>query len=343
MIPVISTSSHAKGNPGDLFILWGFQQLMHQAFNKPLPWYIFSKFSPKSFTEEKSLLKECGNITYVGTPQYNNYDDWIAWYDWDLWKEVIIPLKLEFRTVAGGAGIPEVEISTEEFVAYCDKSKKTKSILNSKRTRTKYSTVRDKYAHALLNSVGWENELFPCTAAWSTRFLNLKKKNPQFSAIVPPSPAMVHDRVSGGNSQEMIVKKYLEIYSLQKKMDMRPLFIFHDKKTFDLFPSDVDKFYTRDALTLLKTYQNARGLISGRIHAAIPVFAMGDTQVVSLPIDTRGAAVEELGIQSISMHKPAEEIISALNASEPLDKEWFYYTEQRYKASLYEGFKDIVK
>lgn len=343
MIPVISTTSYCMGNPGDLFIFWGFQHLMHETFEKILPWYVFSKFTPNQFKNNIDVLKKYKNITYVGTPQYNNYDNWIEWYDWDLWKEIIIPCKLDFRTVAGGAGIPEVGIGVKEFVEFCNKSTKTKSILNSKRIRTKYTTVRDKYANALLTANNWHNQLFPCTASWSTKFLNLQKKATDYSIIVPPSPNIVHERISGGNSKEFIVNKYLDIYFLQKQMNMRPLFVFHDKETYDIFPSDVNKFYTKDALSLLKIYENTKYLISGRIYAAIPVYAMGNTQVVSLPIDTRGAAVEELSIPNISMHKSAEEIVDILLKSEPLDKVWFAKVTDEYKASLYEGFKDVVK
>lgn len=344
MIPTMNVSSHCIGNPGDLFIYWGFQYLMHEAFGKALPWLPMSKFNKKEFINRKDLIKKEGYIIYVGTPQYNNYDEWCEYYDWGIWQEIFIPWKLNFYAVAGGAGIPKPGISVKEFTDFCLSSKKTKAILNSKRIRTKYCSVRDKYALGLTQAVGIDSKLFPCTASWSSQFLNIQKRSDRYTVLVPPSAAITHDRVvAGNNPRDYLFNLYTKLYKDLKAQGKEVVVVSHDAVTYNMFKDVCNSFYTTDALTLLNFYKDTKEIISSRIHACIPVQGIGDTKVLSLPIDTRGAAVQELGIKESSLVSSVESILSALDKSEPLDKKWFASVTEKYKESLYNGFEAVIK
>lgn len=297
VFPVITRKDFSSGNPGDVYICLGMQWLIEEALDTNISWFYLNKFSKKDFEIHKDLLRKAGFCLYAGTPQYNNYDDWCLWYDWPMWMEYLIPFNTRYYTVAGGAGFPDSEMTPEEFTEHCLSSKKTRSILNSRGIRTLGTTVRDKHAHHLLNTVGFENKLLPCTATWASKALNIKRKPSKYIALVPPNPDSVAPRLVGCETKkeaaEKIVNQWLELLDSYKDEEHKPLLVCHGKREYLLFRQHTDKiYYTNDVRALLEFYSECSLVISARLHAVLPAFGMGRIKTVLIQIDTRGSAVE---------------------------------------------------
>lgn len=303
LIPVMTRKDFSSGNPGDVYICLGLQHLMEKTYRRTLPWYYFDKFSPEDFKAHSHILKEAGFLIYAGTPQYNNYDDWCLWYDWSVWKEYIIPLELKFHTVAGGAGFPNPHMTPVEFSNYCRGSEKTRSILNSRGMRTGLNTVRDAHALQLVNDSGFAAHLLPCTATWSSRYLKIKKTNGERTLLVPPSPnALSLDLMKVQNHQELgkkIVAQWSELYNALK--DDSPLVVCHSEKEYRLFKdAGLPSYFTNDVVALMNIFADAKRVVSSRLHACLPAHGLGVEHIVSIPVDTRGSAVELCNIPQVS-------------------------------------------
>ena len=353
VIPVITRKDFSSGNPGDVFICLGMQYLFEDIIDGKIDWFYFNKFAPADFTKHQARLKEAGFCIYAGTPQYNNYDDWCLWYDWPMWQEYIIPLKLDFYSIAGGAGFPDSEMSAERFTEYCLGSRKTRSILNSRGIRTKGVTVRDKHAHALLNAVGFKNTLLPCTATWSTKFYNLKKKPNKYIALVPPNPDAIAPHLLGLNSKKEVetwmVSEWIglqESYRVEAEATgCSVMIVCHGQKEYELLRSHTDQiYYTNDCKSLLDFYTKCSLVIGARLHAVLPAYGVGKTKTVLIKIDTRGSSAEHFSnipIVPLSQWSIANVRSAATEAKAGSMRELNCYKD-KYTALFKEWFGDLI-
>lgn len=325
LIPLMTRKNAAGGNPGDVFICYGLQYLMEKTYGESLPWFYLDKFSPADFEKYQSVLKKAGYLIYAGTPQYNNYEDWICWYDWQVWKDYLIPLGIKFHTIAGGSGFPDPLMSPVAFSAHCRKSEKTRAILNSRRIRTGLNTVRDMHAYTLLIDSGYDTNLLPCTATWSSKYLGVNLGKQESTVLVPPNPNSVLPEVCGASNSEEVPKMLLKSWGAlyERVRDQNPLIVCHSKSEYDLFKdAGYNTFFSNDNRSLMKIYSHTRKLISSRLHGCLPAHGLGVEQIVSIAIDTRGSAVELCNIPQVPYSDfNIDNILSCLEICNPPDLE----------------------
>jgi polysaccharide pyruvyl transferase WcaK-like protein len=191
-------------------------------------------------------------------------------------------------------------------------------------------TVRDKYAHQLLNDLNIPNHLLPCTATWASHYCNINKKSNDCIALVPPSiGVMPPEQVGASNSVEMTVNllntyQMLETTIKQKFPNKTIKIVPHGIKEYGLFSQSLHHsqiFYSNNAQSLLEFYSNCEFVISGRLHGALPAFGIEGAKVVSVETDTRGAATELFNkIHRVKLRAIAENEEAINNLVKNLDK-----------------------
>jgi hypothetical protein len=346
LVPVMTRKNFSSGNPGDVFILWGLQYLMEKAFGEKLHWLFLDKFSRNDFAKNQALLKSAGWLIYAGTPQYNNYDDWCLWYDWDVWKEYLIPMKIKFFPIAGGSGFPNPHMTPDEFANYCISSHKTRSILNSRGVRSILTTVRDLHASKLLEKSGIDHEILPCTALWSFDWLGIERSKEELTFLVPPSPKAVGLDVAGMQTYEevcgLVKSRFLELRDELLKQGHDVRIVCHGPVEYDLFCDVEDCIYIDDAISLLRQYSDAAIVVSSRLHGALPAYG-GGSRVLSIPVDTRGSAVDLVGMTSIPFSEwNTESILAEIGCLKPIDTAVLDAARDKYFALFREYMGDFV-
>ena len=296
--PVITRVDANTGNPGDGFIRWGLQWLLEEAYQHPINWLLISKFSKKDLKKHEHRVREAGFVIYAGTPQYNNYDDWKLWYDDDMYR-LLRKWRTRVYSIAGGAGVPHTAWSPAQFAAYCIGSEETCKVLRRRKSVTRLFTVRDPYAHELLNKMSIMNYMLPCTATWASHYHGIQKASNDFVALVPPSLNIMAPHEAKAKNKDDVRLSLLNTYKLFKSEfekrfpNKRIIIVSHHLNEYNLFKKYIDNdqlFYSNDAHSLLKFYSHCEYVVSGRLHGALPAYGIPGTKVGSISIDTRGAA-----------------------------------------------------
>lgn len=333
IIPIMTRKDFSSGNPGDVYIVLGLQYLLNK-INPSLQYFYFNKFSQDDFEKNKDILSGAGFIIYAGTPQYNNYDDWCLWYDWNVWTEYFIPLNIDFYSIAGGAGFPSISMDTKQFSEYCLSSYKTKSILNSRKQRTKLNTVRDKYAYQLLNDIKQDTVLLPCTATWAAKYLNIQympldKK----LCLIPPNPKSVlasfYDVMTDEERDIEVIKQWTNIYNFLINEGYDVEMVCHSKNEYNLFKHLDNVFFTNDVIALMNKLASAEIVFSSRLHACLPAVGLGVKKIISIAIDTRSSATEIFNIPSLNINNLTENNIKDVINME-YNKNLIYDYEKEY-------------
>ena len=196
LCPILCRLPGEEGNPGDVFIAIGLQEVLDQALGKnsqPLPWLKLSKFKPGHVKTHIGLIKEAGFIIIGGMPQYNNYDDWCFWYDREFWQEFIVPNNIKVFPLAGGSGYPSNTMTPQEFSAHCLRSNETKRVLGIRCDHSSFFTVRDEHSYALLKDFDRTPEVhhLACTATFAAKARGIEWESEGRLIIVPPSPGSI--------------------------------------------------------------------------------------------------------------------------------------------------------
>lgn len=300
-LPIITTYSRCRHNPGDTFIGEGLRYVAELAAGCPLPWQILSKFRPEQWEEAIPDMARSPITLYAGTPQYNNYSKWKFDYDDELWSRVINPNEIPVAVMAGGSGEPDPHVTPEEWAKELCDDEATVRIINQRMQFAKLFTVRDRHSKALLDRLGIESTLLPCTAIFAGDYAGIVHAPIKGRIAVVPNK---HEEpeVSGW---------WLTLAQLLKDQGYDPVFVCHERVEFDALQrteTTIPVYYTNDYYALLRFYGTCDGIISARLHGALPAWGIGVTHALNLTLDSRGYAVEECGIEN-----------AILNDSEPRD------------------------
>ena len=265
------------------------------------------------------------------------------WYDDEFWRKVINPNRIRVAALAGGSG-GKVDESPEEFAERCANDRLTQKIITR---RTKYAhcfTVRDPHSHALLNRLGIENRLLPCTATFAGMYYNVPYA-PQKGrvAIVPSSPNFI-----AGESPEDVMDRFASVVQKFRGAGYNPIAVFHGQKEFDrlrskLNPSEL--FFSNDFYSLLKFYGSCEGIVSARLHGTLPAWGIGAERAVNISIDSRGCAADVLGIANLKYKEATPEALLASYesigeiSSDDRNKQ-IEYAVQEYASVLTPAFKE---
>ena len=312
-LPLITTTTRSRNNPGDTFIGTGLQWLVEQVTGSDTPWYLVSKFTREHFVEAIPEMKRAGLALYAGTPQYNRFSDWKFWYDDELWRKHINPEGIPVAVFAGGAGHPHADISPEKFARELAEDRKTRKIMKERSKNALCFTVRDPHSHAFLDLMEIDHHYLPCSATFSGHYYRVVPAVVEGRvAIVSAKPTFVH-----GESPESVVARFVAIHEAVREEGFKPIMVCHNEKGYqayrDLLPAH-EVFYSNDYHPLLKFYGTCDGIISARLHATLPAFGIGSvSRVVNISIDVRGNAVDALGLPNLKYRDAnPETVISRL-------------------------------
>ena len=352
-IPLITTTGRTNDNPGDTFIGVGLQYLFEQVLGHQV-WVLIDRFSPKGFRDYEDVVRNAPFLVYGGMPQYNNYDDWKHWYDEVMWRDFIIRWGLEIFTMAGGAGFSHPDISVDAYVAYCMKSKKTERIIRQRVEPSLCFTVRDAYAHALLNALEIPNSYLPCSAVWASKMWNIAPAEQRpYLILVPPSPRHTPKRIGRrriprATRFQQFADSWKNFYEMLKRNghDVRVLCHAYREYTAlrDAIPSEALWFHG-DPYTLLRQYASAHTVVSARLHGSLPAYGICGTRVLNLSVDVRGSAVEvfpkicNLRISDVT----PDVLLSAINQLKPSTAEDLRDPEEAYRKLIQSSLPSTTK
>lgn len=302
VVPIITRRAMAEGNPGDVFIGWGLQYLVQQV-RPEAQILLIDKFSDTDFRRYKRLLAGT-QILYAGMPQYNNLDDWCLWYDWEMFRDYLVPLRTRVLSVAGGSGYPDPRVTPQEFSAHCLKSQKTRNVLRTRSQITDLSLVRDQHSYQLLQDFGMPVRLLPCTALWAADHLGMTDcpEPTRTIGLVPPSPGHINPQILGLQTSTEAMQWFVCYFDeIRKQLSHKGYKVrlicnaFGERAYFE----DWDEvFYTNDPVCLMRAYSDVDGVISARVHGAIPVAGFYKPAVL-LGIDSRCSVADPIGIPKL--------------------------------------------
>lgn len=352
-IPLITTTGRTNDNPGDTFIGVGLQYLFEQALG-PQVWLLIDRFSPRGFRDYEDVIRAAPFLVYGGMPQYNNYDDWKHWYDDAMWRDFIIRWELQIFTMAGGAGFSHPDIDIDAYVAHCLKSRKTERIIRQRVENSLCFTVRDLYAHALLNALEIPNNYLPCSAVWASKMWNIEppRRRP-YLILVPPSPRHTPKRVGRkriprGRRLEQFADNWKNFYTALKQSGHNVRVLCHAYREYTALrgaiPSEALWFHG-DPYTLLRQYAAAHTVVSARLHGSLPAYGICGTRVLNLSVDVRGSAVEVFPrICNLRIRDATPDIlVSMIDQLEPSTPEDFRNPEAAYRELIGSSLPSKIK
>lgn len=320
-LPIITTATRSKNNPGDTFIGTGLQWLVEQATGPDTPWYIVSKFTQQAFVAELPEMVRAGVAIYAGTPQYNRFSDWKFWYDDELWRKHINKHRIPVAVFAGGAGHSKPDITPERFAKEASRDRLTRKLLRARQKHALCFTVRDLHSHALLDRLEIDNELLPCSATFAGRYYRVEADPvSRRVAVVTAKPTFVE-----GVAPQVVIDRFLGIMATLQEAGYSPVLVCHNVKGYqayrDLLGQD-ELFYTNDYHALLKFYGTCEGIVSARLHATLPAYGIGGVErLVNISIDVRGNAVDPLGIPNVPFARATPETVLTMLQNNRVDNE----------------------
>jgi hypothetical protein len=344
-IPLITTTVRTGHNPGDTFIGVGMQYLFEQALG-PQQWLLVDRFGPAGFREQESAIRAAPFVVYGGMPQYNNFDEWMHWYDWAMWRDYLLRWRLRVFAMAGGAGSRLGAVSVEDWVAGCLRSRRTVRILAARGRAVVCCTVRDPYAHALLNALGIGNRHLPCAALWATHMWGLRPAAERpYLLVVPPSlgRAAARWRVSArAASRRATAAAWAALHLALREVQGPVRMLCHTLRDYQalrgLIPDD-ELWHHGDAYTLLRQYTAAHTVLSARLHASLPAYGLVGTRVAHVSADVRGSAVEILP-KIVHVRDAAPQparVLSEMERLEPSREEDLRPWEEAYREAILES------
>ena len=332
---------------------WDFNICLNRRWG-PRVWTLIDRFSPKGFRDYEDVVRNAPFLVYGGMPQYNNYDDWKHWYDDAMWRDFIVRWGLKIFTMAGGAGFSHPDISVDAYVAYCMKSKKTERIIRQRVEPSLCFTVRDAYAHGLLNALDISNSYLPCSAVWASKMWNIEPTRQRpYLILVPPSPRYTPKRVGRKriprrSRLQQFTNGWKNFYTTLKQSGHNVRVLCHAYREYtalrDAIPSE-DLWFHGDPYTLLRQYASAHTVVSARLHGSLPAYGICGTRVLNLSVDVRGSAVEVFPkIRNLRISDATPNVLlSAVDQLKPSALEDLRDSEKVYRGLIQSSLSDEIK
>lgn len=352
-IPLITTIGRTHQNPGDTFIGVGLQYLFEKVLGAQV-WVLIDRFNPNGFRNHEALVRRAPFLVYGGMPQYNNYDDWKHWYDDAMWRDFIIRWKLKIFTMAGGAGFSHPDISINDYVAHCIRSKKTQRIIRQRVGPSLCFTVRDAYAHDLLSTLNIPNSLLPCSSTWAAKMWQIEPTvHRPYLLLVPPSLRHAPKRVDGKRlprrrRHQLFASQWKGFYETLKACGHDVKTICHGYREYialhDVVPAQ-DLWYHGDCYTLLRQYASAHTVVSARLHGSLPAYGLFGTRVLNISVDVRGTAVQIFPkIRNLwASNVNPETLLNAIAELEPSEPQDLLPWEKKYHEIIQSALPNEVK
>ncbi len=323
---LVSTLQH---NPGDEFIRFGVEHVLRRilpeaVFNtvhKHDPRTIFADFRRREGAHNRfvasmlyriyamsrrssdvNLLDRADLVVFAGTPFIWRAGarllpstcanaEWIA----PTWGRLFSDLRHKpVLNLAAGTGAPQQRqldgiLSDSTVMSFVRRAVR----------RAKLTTARDAQTRQIIKQLGYDIPLIPCTSLLAARGAGLAAREPEYVAVnVMPSGAHSWrgQRGDPGRWRDTIEKV---VASLEKRHEL--LFVAHsrdeDETAARWFPGH-RRFFSADALELLKVYSRARFGICNRVHAAAGIATFGRPALV-VGGDSRINLIEQFGLPAV--------------------------------------------
>ncbi len=252
---------------------------------------------PLALTQDRIL--EADVVVQSGAPVYwchdtiNSHCSKNEWYLPLIKRRLLKNKKATFLNLAAGS-CQGYHSDGTEFLRCNDDMKYIKELF----ALSKLTSVRDALAKKVLNLLGLDAPLIPCSSLFAIDEHMLRKGNDDYIVV---------NYMEGGShytfDQQIDKPKWKrEFTEFYKKIRKRQKVIFschsmnelHWAKEID---SDATIFYSSNFLEYMKFYSRAKFGIMNRIHGAFLMASFGKPSVV-IGNDTRAKMVSEIGLKS---------------------------------------------
>jgi len=171
------------------------------------------------------------------------------------------------------------------------------------------TTVRDKLAKEILNSIGLDAPVIPCPSIFAIE---------QHGATSRGEEYLVLNYMEGGGhyilwrniDRNKWKSEFVKFYCELKKHDNVRL-VCHDRKELQeakKLDPQADVFYSNDYLDYIDFYSRAKFGIVNRVHGAFVMASFGKPAVV-IGNDSRAKMVSEIGLESLFVNKVNSELL----------------------------------
>lgn len=276
-------------NPGVSLIAYGCRHLIKQA--DPEAYFIPISNIVYDEREWDILLEQADCLVLPGGSLYDPGDISVYWND-TIWQHI---------AKAQARGIPFADLWGYSSYPFPPKSisKSAADILNQPRTMRTLEVqndaalivTRDALAEYIVSSVYPRVQTLPCASFWSPNFFNIKPSMPIYNCV----------------SVFPIVKDKWFAEALfaigQVLSEQKPTyFICHTNPEFQwfrsFFPDIPNVICLYDPISLLEFYSKCDKVVSARLHAAIPAFAL-HSNIIYISFDSRSLALDLFRIKPI--------------------------------------------
>ncbi len=278
-----------NSNPGVALIAYGTRYLIKQA--DPQAFFIPVSNIKHSQPAWDILFDQAASVVLPGGSLYDPSNISVYWND-TIWKHISAAQDqgIPFADLWGYSSYPFPAKPIKEAAAEILSQPRTTRTLNVQRKAALVIT-RDALAHHIASTVRSDVQTLPCASFWSPNFFNIKPSKPLYNCVsVFP---ITRDKWFAD-----------ALYHIAQHLAK-------DKPTFLICNTDPEyqwlrSFYPHmpeikclyDPSSLLDFYSRCDKIVSARLHAAIPAFALG-CKVIYLAFDSRSLALQSFGIPSI--------------------------------------------
>lgn len=330
-VAIITTVNH---NVGDDFVREGIKFLIKKKFNtnqlsfenvhkhSPITtrygfeWFRnlryssrVDKFLPVNWTKDRIL--DADLVIQSGAPAYwcHNVDSSHCcdneWYSPLIRKRYINNKKARLINLAVGT-CQTYNSTGEEFCENC------LAYIKDFYNRCQTTTVRDSLSKAILNRIGLNVPVIPCSSIFAIDEHGFKNEGEEYVVVnymKGGSHYTFGQSIDFNKWQSEFKKFYFEL-----KQKERVIFSCHNQKEVDEakeIDPDAEIFYqNHDYLAYMKFYAKAKFGIMNRVHGAFLMASLGKPSVV-IGNDSRAKMVSEIGLESFFVNDADYQLLNA--------------------------------
>lgn len=277
-------------NPGVSLIAYGCRYLIQQA--DPQAFFIPISNIVHSHSAWDLLLNQAHCLVLPGGSLYDPSNISVYWND-TIWQHIAAAQArgIPFADLFGYASDPFPARPIPSAAAAIMLQPRTNRTLSAQRNATLIIT-RDRLAEHIASSVWPGVQSLPCASFWSPDFFNIQPSTRRYNAVsVFP---IVKDR--------WFAESLFSIAQLLAQ-DKPTYLICHTNPEYrwlrSFYPDAGNIKCLYDPISLLSFYSVCDKIVSARLHAAIPAFALG-CKVIYISFDSRSLALDLFGIPSVS-------------------------------------------
>ena len=318
-VTIITTINH---NVGDDFVREGIIYLLKQRFlgenlsiqnvhkHSPITsrygfeWFRDLRFSrrvdpllPLTLTKDRVL--EADLLVQSGAPVYWSHEGGPNCADSEWFEPLIrrryqkVKDRVPFINLAAGT-CQKYHSDGREFL----ESKKDVNYIKELHSLTKITTVRDSLARKVLNSLGLDAPVIPCSSIFARDQLGIEPSDPSFVALNYMRGG-AHFSFGQKIDYDKWEKAFREFYN-QIKISERCIFVCHNQAEVNearKIDSKANIFFSQDYVDYLKLYSQAKYGIMNRVHGAFMLASFGRPSFV-VGNDSRACMAKEIGLRN---------------------------------------------